>query len=709
MFKNLSIVKKVLILSILPVLLSSIVLTIVQVRSITTSTENSIEVFEKKVYESKQELLKDNIAIAIKTIESFYERTSKEKIEAEVEEKLKLQMQSLMGALQGFYEENKNRLNEGNLLNSLKEIVKNARYGEDGYFWINDKEPKMIMHPIKPQLDGVFLGNSQDPNGKKLFNAMVEEVKSDGEGFVDYQWEKPGFETPQDKISYVAVFEPLGWIIGTGAYVDNVTSQIQEEAKKTIAAMRFGEDGNNYFWINDLKPNMVMHPIKPELDGKYIGEAKDPNGKALFMEMVKEAKNNGKGFVDYQWPKPGFDTPQDKISYIELFKPWGWIIGTGVYIDDIQSDINAMREKGEEEISSSTFSNILATAVVLFIAIVLTVITTNSAILKPISSLKETMKSLSAQGGDLTIRLPIYSKDEIGESSQYMNEFIQKVHDIIEDAHKSSTENMSISTELSGTTHSVGQRAEESNQLIENAHSKGKNVAVSLEDTVKDSVRTKETLIDANSDLIQAKSTVLTMVEDIHRSAERENELAETLAQLSQDAEQVKGVLTVISDIAEQTNLLALNAAIEAARAGEHGRGFAVVADEVRKLAERTQKSLTEINSTISIIVQSIIDTGTQMNQNAKDIQDLSSASVNVEGLINKTSEVMESAVREAESSLKRAEKTTQAAKEIIKSVEDVNTITASNARSIEEIAEASQHLSNMTQTLNQQLERFKI
>ncbi|MCV6606736.1 MAG: methyl-accepting chemotaxis protein [Campylobacterales bacterium] len=709
MFNNLPVMKKVLILSLVPLLVVSVILTFFQIRTITHATNSNINIYEKKIFQSKKEILEDNVLIAKKTIESFYARTSKDKIKHEVEKKLKLQMESLVSVLKGYYVENRTKQSSKQLQNNLKKIVKNARYGKSGYFWINDMDPNMIMHPIKPSLDGKAIGGVKDPNGKPLFIEMVNEVKDDGEGFVDYQWSKPGFDTPQDKISYVVLFKPLRWVIGTGAYVDNVTEEVQKEALKTIFAMRFGNGHKNYFWINDLEGVMKMHPIKPKLDGTNILGVKDPNGKALFVEMVKKGKEKGKGFVEYQWSKPGFDKPVDKLSYIEVFKPWGWIVGTGVYIDDIERDVNEMKENASEEISNATVSNLLSVFVVILAAVGLTVLTTRAFILRPIDDLKSTMKNLSSQGGDLTVRLPVNSTDEIGESSKYMNDFIEKVHEIILDANKISTENMAISEELSSTTLNVGQKAEKSTELVKNAYGKGKSVEDALERSISDSNTTKENLIGANDNLSQAKNNILNMVEQIQSSSEQETELAHSLGQLSQDAEQVKGILEVISDIAEQTNLLALNAAIEAARAGEHGRGFAVVADEVRKLAERTQKSLTEINSTISVIVQSIMDAGTQMNHNATAIQKLADVSVNVEQLINTTSDVMENAVVEAEASLERSKETTLSAKEIIGNVEIVSENTSSNARSIEEIAEASSYLNKMTESLNKQLERFKI
>ncbi len=329
------------------------------------------------------------------------------------------------------------------------------------------------------------------------------------------------------------------------------------------------------------------------------------------------------------------------------------------------------------------------------------------SIVKSISILDEIMERV-AKKRDFTVMEQIAGDDELAQVARKLNELVAVLRDSFGKIGISAHENSSISAELSTTTLSIGRAAEEQANIVAQTTAESDQMKEMMFESAMEAQTVSEKACAAKDNLQEAQAALLETIQQLGATVVREAEINERLNALSQEAIQVKQVLDVIADIADQTNLLALNAAIEAARAGEHGRGFAVVADEVRKLAERTQKSLVETNATVNVIVQSINDISEQVNHNAQEIEILSTSSTVVNDHTSTAVDALSKtvdAVKKLSTDIQENSNTTD---KIIGKIKEINTLSSSNARSVEEIAAAAEHLNQMTQQLMEQVAVYK-
>ncbi|MBG9989781.1 methyl-accepting chemotaxis protein [Pseudoalteromonas sp. NZS37] len=471
--------------------------------------------------------------------------------------------------------------------------------------------------------------------------------------------------------------------------------QAQSQALNAIRALRY--DKTNYFWINNYQPKMVMHPIKPALEGKDLTNNKDPDGKALFVDMVNIVKRSGEGFIPYKWPKPGKEKPVEKIAFVKGFNQWQWIIGSGVYLDSIDEAFSEQRNL------------IVVSATIMIIAVILLSYFIGKSILIPTRLAADMMKDISQGEGDLTRTLNESGNDEISELSHSFNLFVLKMRESL--VHVSQSAN-----DVSEHAHTVDDSSRTSHSFIELQNDSSTQVAAAMEQMthqIHDVSRNAEAAEQAAKDAAQNASTgknvvaqTITAIETLSSNIETVSRVTEDLANESHN---IGSVLDVIRSISEQTNLLALNAAIEAARAGEHGRGFAVVADEVRTLASRTGQSTDEIQTMITKLQE-----GAKAAVEAvKSSQALSVSTVDQASSANTSLNEIErlvSIITEMNSQIARAtEQQTQAADEVNLRINELSQSTEQSLNNTKQLTDASDNLKQSSLELSSVVNRFKL
>ncbi len=379
-------------------------------------------------------------------------------------------------------------------------------------------------------------------------------------------------------------------------------------------------------------------------------------------------------------------------------------------IDKIMSFQMQKSQKLYEHTKAAYAMSLSIPAIVYLIGVALVgilVFWVTTSMLKVVDGLKNDMVSVTANK-DLTLSRQTDAKDEISLISNGFFELLSNLRNVICDAKESSAKNAQISAELSATAAQIGRIVDDEVRLINSITQMGEEIDTTVKKGEINNQKSLASIIKADKELSDAGNLVLKMAKDIRSNSIEQSELSSKLENLTAHAAEVRNILNIIQDIADQTNLLALNAAIEAARAGEAGRGFAVVADEVRKLAEKTQKSLTDINATVTTIVQGVEESSEMMGKNADDSAKLSDISVIVEDKIKTTLMLMREITITANANFKDLQQIGTLASQISLELKGANEFSARNARSVQEVATAGEYLSELTGELNLKIGEFR-
>ena len=499
--------------------------------------------------------------------------------------------------------------------------------------------------------------------------------------------------------------------------IDEATAK--KEAAAAIKAMRY--EGQEYFWLNDFTepfPRMIMHPTSPALDGKVLdaekfncatsiqagadGPVQMTGGKKnLFVAFNEVAKSAGSGFVTYDWPKPlatGGTTKElfPKMSYVKKFEGWNWLIGSGIYIDDVAEAV-AARLKHDAAIGFVVVIILLAASLSMARKIVV-----------PLQNVEGVSRDAVASN-NFSTSTPVAGPEEVRQVSGAFNEVFGKMRTIISDTRSSSTAIMGATGEIRTAAAEIANFAERQSDSAGTTAAAIEEISASLSEATQNASESETSAQNTLTSATHALEVTRINASDMERVAAAVRSSTEDVKLLSESSGQINNIVEVIKGIADQTNLLALNAAIEAARAGEQGRGFAVVADEVRKLAERTTSSTQEISALIERIQN-------QIHQTVMSMEELNHQSNEGAASARKTEETLGVIVENSRQTQGRTRDIAHAMREQDSAVQEIALQIESSARLAEDSATAAQRnnrsaeeISKLSDTLQGTVAQYRI
>ena len=629
------------------------------------------------------------------------------------------------------------KLTEDEAKQYAKDYLAALRYdGGEGYIFVVDKNYVMVVHP-NASLVGKKLQNLRDPNGIYVIKTLVDEAIKNGDVYLKYMWNKPGYPSEKyfPKLSYARYFEPWGWVIGTGVYIDNINKGAETYAQKiyTIAAdtITHFKILNAYPFVLDSKGRIFIHPVYKngiEFDATKRLLAKDKKtGENIGLKVWKLMQQNKKDFVtlEYWYTKPGHGNRlYKKIGFFHKVEGTSYIAALAFYEDDL----NAIATK-------ATLPTLGAFAIFVILMLIITWYILQFVIVKRLRVVEEISQAL--ESGDLTINANVSGRDEIAFIVKGLDDAVSALRDMILSVREASLRIAQKSVDLEKTVDTASTVLTQAVGSFESVSAMVSDVAqytLNVADNVEALNQSAEEVANAATNLSafasqigemagEGKDSLLGVIQMIEDTATKTDEAKQVVAQLTQKSEGIGAIVNTISDIAEQTNLLALNAAIEAARAGEAGRGFAVVADEIRKLAENTQQAVGEIAEILRGIKEDAERVNESTRQIAESVENVKVASLQsgekFENIVDKIMEMntqVESLAAISEEQSATTSEVKSAIDQMVETMKSVDSSVSSVATDIAGVQDAMMDIKNavkefadMAQGVIDKIQQFKV
>ncbi len=472
---------------------------------------------------------------------------------------------------------------------------------------------------------------------------------------------------------------------------------------------RINDDkGMIYMVVVDKNGVVLFDPVNPKTVGQSGLDAQSVDG-VYYVRGYLEAAKKGGGYTYYKMPKYDGGVPEKKFAYSHYDEVSQMVIAATSYYTDINTENKAIKEGVNKVFNENTAKLFLWILTATIALVVLTLIYAKLRIVKRIDELVLKINAFSHGDKDLRTKIDVGDRnDEISQVGRGVNLFVENARLIMEEIKGISTSNKTSMDKLVQIAQETQKSMKDSSTTLNSVKNKATDVANMMNASIEQSQGLRKRLIETQGLVKESKDAIGDLFSQITESAHTEEELSSKVEQLSRNADDVKSILDIINDIADQTNLLALNAAIEAARAGEHGRGFAVVADEVRNLAGRTQKSLAEINSTIMVIVQEINDVSSQMNLNSQKMERLSDMSKSVQETYEKMSSNLSSVVSDSNQSMDDYAKSGHQIEAMVSDFAEVEKVASKTLADSSDILNIATHVSGTTMNLDKQVNLFK-